>query len=416
MSVFDGTMSTQQRRSYVRSEARINIWHGPVRSGKSIASLLRWLNYVRTAPPGELFMFGKTAYAFKRNIIAPMEELVGPDMHYFSGDQVIKLWGRRIHVIGANDAKSEQKVRGSTSAGSYGDEIALYPEDFFRMATSRMSVHGAKFFGTTNPDSPVHWLKVNYINRGEDIGCRSFHWALDENPYLDVEYVKAIKREYTGLWKRRFVDGDWVLAEGAIYDMFEQKRHVFSGDCPEPDYYIVGIDYGTGNPTAFVLLGVKYRHNQRPIAWMEREYYYDSSKAFRQKSDAEYAEDLADFIAHRQYLLKTIGGIYIDPSAASFKKECRNQGIMMVKDADNDVANGIRTVGTMLHQDRYGIHDSCVQSIEDYDAYVWDPKKQKLGEDAPIKSNDHTKDAERYALHTHFGEDSILYTAASLRG
>jgi PBSX family phage terminase large subunit len=406
-----------QRHSFVHATARINLWHGPVRSGKSVVSILRWLDYInRDAPPGDLFMFGKTSLAFKRNIVGPMHEMVGGDMHYSSAEQLIKLWGRRIHVIGANDAKSEAKVRGSTSAGSYGDEIALYPEDFFKMATSRMSVRGAKFFGTTNPDSPTHWLKTSYINRGDEVNCRSFHWGIECNPFLDVEYIDQIKREYTGLWFKRFVLGLWVLAEGAIYDMFDEERHVVLDPPAKPDFYIVGIDYATGNPTCFVLMGVHYRHGRRPIAWAEREYYWDSQKTNRQKTDAEYATDLKFFLERREFKGKPVTACYVDPSAASFKIECQKQGIGSLVDADNDVLNGIRTVGTMLHQERYKIHATCTQTIEDYGAYVWDAKKQRKGEDAPIKSNDHTKDAERYALHSHFGNDSVLYTTASLRG
>jgi PBSX family phage terminase large subunit len=406
-----------QRTSFVRADARINIWHGPVRSGKTVASMLRWLDYInRDAPPGELYMFGKTVHALKRNIISPMMDYVGPDMRYSSGEGLIKLWGRQIHVIGANDERAENKVRGSTSAGSYADEVALYPEDFFRMATSRMSVQGAKMFATTNPDSPTHWLKTNYINRCGEINCKSFTWGLRKNTFLDVEYVDAIEKEYTGLWRKRFIEGKWVLAEGAIHDMFDEKRHVNLGPPFTPDYYIVGVDYGTGNPTAFVMIAVHHRHNDRPLAWMEREYYYDSKKANRQKTDTEYAIELKHFLERREFKRKIVSHCYVDPSAASFKRECEKHGIGCIVDADNDVLNGIRTQSTMLHQDRYTIHATCTQTIDDYGAYVWDPKKAKRGEDAPMKSNDHTKDAERYALHTHFGQDSILYTSAGLKG
>jgi PBSX family phage terminase large subunit len=278
-----------------------------------------------------------------------------------------------------------------------------------------MSVPGAKSFWTTNPDSPHHWLKVNYINKGMEVNCRSFHWGIDDNPFLDPEFVDALKREYTGLFKKRFVDGLWVLAEGAIYDMFDDEQHVNLGPPFEPDYYIIGVDYGTGNPTAFVLIAVKHPHNGRPLAWCEREYYYDSTKAMRQKTDHEYALDLKHFIEKREFQLKIVSNCYVDPSAASFKRECEKQGIAIITDADNDVLNGIRTVSTMLYQNRYSIHALAEQTISDYPAYVWDAKKAKRGVEEPVKSDDHTKDAERYALHTHFGEDSILYTPQSMR-
>jgi phage terminase large subunit len=135
----------------------------------------------------------------------------------------------------------------------------------------------------------------------------------------------------------------------------------------------------------------------------------------RQKTDHEYALDLKHFIEKREFQLKIVSNCYVDPSAASFKRECEKQGIAIITDADNDVLNGIRTVSTMLYQNRYSIHALAEQTISDYPAYVWDAKKAKRGVEEPVKSDDHTKDAERYALHTHFGEDSILYTPQSMR-
>ena len=51
----------KQARSIVESTARLNIWEGSVRSGKTIGSLIRWLHYVAVdSPEGELLMCGKT--------------------------------------------------------------------------------------------------------------------------------------------------------------------------------------------------------------------------------------------------------------------------------------------------------------------------------------------------------------------
>ena len=75
----------------------------------------------------------------------------------------------------------------------------------------------------------------------------------------------------------------------------------------------------------------------------------------------------------------------------------------------------IRTVSRMLHQGRYKLHAvACTNTVSEYGAYVWDQKKSEHGDEQPVKSDDHGKDAERYALHTTFGQDSILYSAAAL--
>src|SRR5690606_4293976 len=137
--------------------------------------------------------------------------------------------------------------RGMTLAGAYGDEVTLWPESFFTMLLSRLSVPGAQFFGTTNPDSPGHWLKKRYLDRADELSLRRFRFTLADNPALDPAYVEALKREYTGLWYRRYILGEWVAAEGAIYDMFDPDRHV-ARELPEILHWWVGVDYGTTNP------------------------------------------------------------------------------------------------------------------------------------------------------------------------
>jgi PBSX family phage terminase large subunit len=404
-----------QRDSIYLSNARMNFWDGPVRCGKSHSSLLRWIKYIqRDAPPGELYMFGKTIPALRRNIIEPMNVLLGDEMHYFVGSGRITLWNRIIWTLGANDAAAAGKVQGSTSAGTYFDEVTLYPESVFRMATSRTSVSGAKMFGTMNPNSPVHWFKKEYIDRADQLDFARFNWSLDDVTFLDPDFVRALKTEYTGLFFERFIMGRWVMAEGAIYDMFDHNDHLIESSPIEPDEYIIGVDYGTNNPTVFIIFGVKYPHNKKPIVWAEMEFYYDSKKAQKQRTDSQYAKDLKIFMDCRKHTKVPVAKIYVDPSALSFKVECQSEGIWQIADADNDVLNGIRTVSKLMSQGRYKICRRCHNLINEKPGYVWDAKKAAKGEDAPVKSNDHACDAERYALHSHFGQDSLIITTDGL--
>jgi PBSX family phage terminase large subunit len=400
-----------------------------VRDGKTFASILRWLEYTaKDAPPGDLYMLAKTISTLKRNIIGPMQEFVGGAMHYSSAKNEISLFGRTIHTIGAATELAEGCLRGATAAGAYCDEVSLYPESVWVMLLSRLSVPGAKLFATTNPDSPGHWLKANYMDRREALDLKLFEWTLDEavktpeNPagFLLPEFVNAIKTEYTGLWRKRFIEGLWVLAEGAIYDMFDEEKHILAEPpFKNPDYYIIGVDYGTGNPTCFEMIGVKRQLKGRRMCWAEHEYYHDSKASSRQKTDAEYAKAMKKFIAKHslRHGVKPVPvyAIYIDPSAASFKIALEREGIAGVTDADNDVLNGIRTVSSMLYQGRYKLCRACKHSIREFGGYVWDPKKSQKGIDEPVKTDDHAKDAERYALHSHFGSDRMIWTEAALR-
>lgn len=379
------------------SNYRINLASGAVRSGKTIGMNLRWIEYVmESAPPGDLLMFGKTERTLKRNILSPLQELLGQD--YFKinyGDGEAYLGGRKIYLAGASDERAEGKIRGMTLAGAYGDETVLTPQSFFNMLLSRLSVKGAKFFGSTNPEGPYHWLKTDYINRVTDLDMGVFLFTIEDNLFLDKDYVSSLKKEYTGVFYKRFIDGLWVLAEGVIYDVWDKAYHM--GEIVDPDSftnYIVGIDYGTSNPCTFGLYGFD---KHLPVHLI-REYYYEGgTEGNKQKTDSQYADDLEIFLdgIHPDV-------IYVDPSALSFIVELRYRNKYKIKAGKNDVLPGIQFISKLLNNSLYFIDESCVETDKGYSSYVWNPNKQRIGLDEPLKENDHVCDRDRYALFTHF--------------
>ena len=395
MSFNWGLFSHKQLDVIANSTARINILDGSVRSGKTIASLVAWVMFVSEAPPGELLMVGKTERTLKRNILDVLEQIVGSRyFKYNLGAGEATLFGRRIYLVGANDLRSEGKIRGLTLVGAYGDEIALWPESFFTMLLSRLSVPGARLIGTTNPDSPYHWLKTNYLDRAGELSLRRWHFSLEDNSNLDPAYVGALKKEYVGLWYKRFILGLWVQAEGAVYDMWDDAIHAVDEVPSQFTRYYVGVDYGTSNPTVFLLAG---QHEDK--LYVIDEYYWDSAEQGRQKTDAEYSRDLQEFIKGRYPQ-----AIVIDPSAASFITQLRRDGVRMIRHANNSVLDGIRTVAAFLPQKRLFVYRKrCSNLLREFTAYVWDPQAQKRGEDRPLKQNDHALDALRYVVHTVFG-------------
>lgn len=389
-------LSDKQNLTLSESTARINIWEGAVRSGKSFSSLIRFLKFIQQAPKGNLIAVGRTATTIKYNIVEPILELVGGDAKYYIGKRELMLWGRQINLVGASDERSERIIRGQTYSGAYIDEATLIPESFFVMLLSRLSKKGAKLFATTNPDCPFHWLKRNYLDRIDELDMKRWKFKLDDNPSLTTDFKDNLKKEYQGLWYRRYIDGEWCLAEGTVYDFFDETIHCIDDIYNAATYYIVGVDYGTTNPTAFTLLG--YNPTQYPNMWVEQEYYYNSSDHQRQKTDTEFAEDLKKFIGDN-----LVKGVYVDPSAESFKVECRRQRIRHIIDAKNDVLDGIRFVSSLLNNGTLKVVKRCVNLRKEFQSYVWDPKSIDQGIDKPTKANDHLLDSLRYSLFTHFG-------------
>lgn len=310
--------------------------------------------------------------------------------------------GRIIYCIGANDERSESKIRGPTFSGAYVDEATLIPESFFKMLLSRLSRDGSQLIATTNPDSPFHYLKKDFIDRRDELDLKVFNFRMEDNPSLTSNYVENLKKEYRGLWYRRFIDGEWCLAEGSVYDFFDETIHTIEQPPSYAKYYIIGVDYGTTNPCAFTLLGF---NDETPCKlWVQKEYYFDSKKEGFQKTDAEYVDDLIDFIS--DYPVKCL---YIDPSAASFKLEIRRRtNQLIIKDANNDVLNGIRTVSTHLATGNLKIMRNCKNLIQEFQSYTWDTKKAQRGIDEPVKAFDHLLDSLRYSIFSHYGEKKDL--------
>jgi len=390
-------LAPAQKRSIREATSRINLWEGAVRSAKTWASIIRFAQFIgrEAHKSADLLMIGRTERTVYRNIIKPMETIFGSSVKYKHGLGELNFMDKTIFVVGASDERAEGKIRGLTAGGVYGDEPTLWPESVWKMMLSRMSVDNAKFFGATNPDSPYHPLKIDYIDRKDQLDMSVFHFELDDNIFLSEKFKNSLRAEYRGLWFKRFIQGLWVMAEGAVYDFFEDDLHTLTGTPPAITYG-VSIDYGTSNPTAIGLFGMNPA--SRPHVWMEREYYYDYGKTGRQKSDIEICEDLRKFLGgiRPQFII-------VDPSAASLKVQLMKSGFMFVRDADNSVVDGIRTQSRMLSSGEYAVSERCPQTIRDYSAYMWDAKAQKVGKDAPLKQHDHTKDMERYFLQTMFG-------------
>jgi PBSX family phage terminase large subunit len=319
------TLSRKQIVSIVQAEARIKAWEGSVRSGKTIASMIRWLIFVATAPTGgELVMVGRTRDSLYRNVIAPLmnPDLFGPLaklIKYTNGAPIAYIMGRAVHVMGANDAKAEPKVRGMTCAGAYVDEATTLPKTFFDELVARCSVKGAKIFTTTNPDNPAHWFRRDYLKRAAETRLRSWHFTLDDNPFLDPEYVASLKSTYVGLFYRRNILGHWVQAEGAIYEAFDDQRHVVA-DLPHIQRWLCDAnDYGTTNPYADLLLGLG--SDQR--LYVVSEYRWDSRAQRRKKTDAEYSAARRRWLAGVAQPQTNVRGVQpeftvVAPSAASY--------------------------------------------------------------------------------------------------
>lgn len=386
-------LSPKQREFYYGSNAFLNLSDGAVRSGKTHVNLARFTIHTQVAPPGDMMMLGRTRETVERNAISPLKQMLGPRrVRWNRGLGELRIGNRLIWVVGVNDAQAEAKIRGATLAGSYINELTVLQEDAFDQLVDRHSIEAAKMFGDTNPDSPFHWLNRKWLENdaltAEDLYRQRF--SLEDNPYLPEGYVARLKRAHTGLWYKRMVLGEWVAAEGAVYEQWDEEAHVVDEMPGRPERVAVGIDVGTQNATVFLAAGKVGR-----TWYVFDEYYHSGKESGRQKTNGEYSRDFAAW-------LKGVGApssIDVDPSAADFKEQLRRDGVSKVRDADHAVVEGIRVVSTGLTDGTLKVLKKCERLRAEFPSYVWDPKKQKKGEDSPLKGqgvSDHALDACRY--------------------
>lgn len=391
----------------IENDAFINILEGSVRSGKTVAMIPKWLNYIMTGPKGLLLMTGVSKDTIYDNVLNDLFDTIGAANYNYnrqSGDLLVFWYAdgvkyqRRIKVIGAKDEGSEKYLRGKTLAGAYCDELSLAPEKFFKQLLNRLSVKGAKLYATTNPDSPYHYLYSEYITDKSKLKrgmVKDYHFELNDNPNLPEDYKENIRNAYKGMWYKRMILGLWVLAEGIIYDMFDdsllfdESDNLFTKTKKSECRRYIGIDYGTTNPMVFLDI-----YDDGDTIFICNEFYYDSKLQQQQKTDEAYAKDFVKFIGD-----ELPDFVIIDPSAASFKIVLRGKGYRL-KDADNSVNDGIRNVAMLMSMNKLRIHKRCQNLIRELQSYVWDEKAAKRGEEKPLKENDHACDALRYVVKT----------------
>ncbi len=394
-----GTEFTPKQKEVLRdARSRWNFLVGAVRSGKTFAMNALASIRANKTPGLPRAIIGKTESTILRNVVHPMQEQLpeGRVSDIYSRERKVDIFGIPHYIIGANNARAVKKIKGISLQYAYGDEITTWPEEFFEMLKSRLDKQGAKFDGSTNPEGPNHWFKKQMLDR-DDLDVYHKHFVLEDNTFLDEEFVKQLKNEYSGVWYARYIEGKWVKAEGLVYDMFDEEQHLVS-ELPAMKKFWVGTDYGTANPTHFNLLGLG-KDNR---FYLIDEWRHSGAQSGRSKTDVEYSQHLQDWLDDYKTEFSNFvpQWIFIDPSAKSFITQVNRDTSFRVSKADNTVLDGLRKVSKLLGTDNLKIHKRCEETISEFHAYSWDDNAQEKGDDKPLKEDDHSMDALRYIINS----------------
>ena len=257
---------TKKQQEYLANcRHRWNIKIGATGSGKS------WLDYAYVIPKriicakgeGAIVLLGNTRGTLSRNILEPMRDIWGEILvSGIRADSTADLFGKRVHILGADNKKHVARIQGMTIEYGYGDEITTWAEEVFQMLKSRLRCDHSRFDGTCNPDNPNHWFKTFLDSESLDIFCQKS--TIDDNPHLPTEFVENLKREYAGtVYYQRYILGEWAAADGLIYQAFADS--IASADnrflwVPKQETQFmkinIGVDFGgNGSAHSFVATG-----------------------------------------------------------------------------------------------------------------------------------------------------------------
>ena len=384
------------------------ICDGAVRSGKTFSMGLSFFLWAQRCFHGRQFgLCGKTIGSLRRNLLSelvPYLRSIGMTVLERRSENllIVRYGGRenRFLLFGGRDESSAALIQGTTLAGVLLDETALMPRSFVEQAIARCSVPGSRLWFNCNPEGPQHWFYREWVLRARERRALRLHFTMEDNPALSPAIRERYERAYTGVFYQRFILGAWTAARGLIYDFFQEDRDAAETPGEPLGPWRISVDYGTSNPASFGLWG------QRDGVWYRvEEFYYDSRRAGRQRTDAEYAEDLERMAAGR-----TIQRVIVDPSAASFAEALRRRGIPVVK-ADNAVADGIRVTADYLRSGRIRICRECRDCLREMALYCWEDRD---GRDVPRKEHDHAMDELRYFAMDLAREEARTFAAVAV--
>lgn len=383
---------------------RITILEGAVRSGKSYLNNFMWVKHVRRLKNRQLnfIMTGATLASLQRNVLDDLGSIFELRTNLNKRNE-FKMYGNTVACFGADKIDSYRALKGFTAHGWYANEITEHHINTIAQAQNRCSGEGARIFWDTNPAGPNHHVKMHYVDHDGQmladgrVNIKSWHFTLDDNPFLPREYVESLKLNTpSGMWYDRDILGLWVAAEGMIYRDFDLGVHVIDMAPGNLKEYFAGIDWGFEHNGVIGVYGLDHDGN-----------------AFRLREIVAKQQSI-DWWAHEAMELNnTHHGLtfYADPARPDHIAALRNKGLV-VREAENSVVEGITFVAECFKKRRlYIVQQYNRNYLREIYNYRW---KENAAKEEPIKMDDDSMDSERYALYSHLGRGREVRATISL--
>lgn len=379
-----------------KKQPKITVLYGGKRAGKTFLAILMFLSHVANYEgQGLSFVIGGVnRSSIERNVISEIELLTGMDIKLDQASS-FQLFGNRVYCFDGALASSWKKARGFTSAGALLNEATALHDSFIKEIISRCSYRGARIIADTNPESPSHPIKKDYIDKsGQKLSTGrtnilSFHFTLFDNETLDEEYVESIVQSTpSGAFTDRDIYGRWVSREGAVYSDFDRGLNGIEDDFLDSltfDRIIIGVDWG-------------YEHygSMIPIGVIGDEYFILDEFVGRHM-DIEYWSGVAETLEEQYIHEYPKPTFYCDSARPEYIARLQEDGRDAIG-ANKSIIPGVAMIGRLIKTRRLKVPiHRMARFEEEIDNYVWD-----IRNDRPKQEYDDVLDAVRYAIFSDY--------------
>lgn len=395
----DLTVSPKQL-DFITAEEHYAALVGGIGSGKTrggcmraVAASLGYVGGQRIQTPN-LGIITAPTFPMLRNVTLRTFRSIAGDLvtDYNKNEGLMTLAnGSEILFVSGHDP---EHLRGPNISWWFGDEAALYSPLVWQIMIGRLREFGQfgwAWLATTPRGRNYIWKE--FVQR-ERANYRIIKARTADNPFLSPELLQALQEAYTGDFARQELDGEFVAFEGLVYTEFSRETHMTRQAPPRPFKQVVaGVDWGFTNPGVMLVFGVDGDGRM----WGLHESYA------RQQRIEEWANTAVE--------LRNLYGVdtfFCDPSEPTYIEALHQAGCRAVA-ANNEVNAGIQAVKQRLVRrpdGTYGLNFNMefVHTAGEFEQYQWQPFKGGGFVDKPMKVNDHTQDAMRYAT---MGVESI---------
>ena len=382
--------------AYETKPFKIMILSGAVRSGKTFIDNVLFLNELRRVANlaklhndkhPRFILAGATSGSIYNNVISELQTQFGlilkPDFHNH-----YHLFDVDIVPVYTSSISGLSSARGFTAYGAYVNEASLANHEVFNEIQNRCSQPGSHIICDTNPDIPTHWLKTDFIdNHDPDSGIISFNFTIDDNTFLDPDYVKSMKASKpSGMFYDRDILGLWVTGEGIVYQDFDAKKMVIDDSkIPEGLHYYCGVDWGFEHPNPILLLGDDDQGNTYVLRdYTKKHKFINYWIKIAQNLQDEFGRNLI---------------FYADSARPDNVNEFQAAGINCIN-ANKNVLPGIECVAQKMREGKFFVAKSCSQGLmNEIYQYAWDENTGQPLKENDVRHNDRL-DALRYAIYS----------------